>query len=81
MNKKELTQAQLDQLTNQVTDGGLSDEELENVDGGYWGFYSTDYFIQNTIYGDPTGTDYFIQNRIYGDPTGTDSFIRNVIYG
>ena len=39
-NNQELNDEQLDNLTNQAADGELSDEDLENVDGGFWGVYN-----------------------------------------
>ena len=52
-NNQELNDEQLDNLSNQAADGELSDEDLENVDGGIWGWtdfnsYTSPYAYLNS---------------------------------
>ncbi|GAB4540870.1 MAG: hypothetical protein Tsb0014_32390 [Pleurocapsa sp.] len=46
----ELNDEQLDQFTNQAAEGELSDEELDSVDGGYWGYYNYNSYASPYAY-------------------------------
>ena len=47
---QELNDEQLDNLTNPLAEGELSDEDLENVDGGFWGYYNYNSYASPYAY-------------------------------
>ncbi|GAB4536881.1 MAG: hypothetical protein Tsb0014_25080 [Pleurocapsa sp.] len=75
----ELNDEQLNQLTSQTVEGELSDEELENVDGGY--YYSPSPYLYSTPseFGQANWDAYWYRTAI--SDYNHQSFIDNVIWG